>query len=71
MTLGSTTRRAGVVELAPRGPVLIEPDGMRWRLAGDLKTEHLVGTTVTVEGTIAGAVIDVYYLAPRAELSTC
>jgi hypothetical protein len=26
------TRLAGLVEIAPRGPMLLEADGMRWRL---------------------------------------
>ena len=71
MTLARTIRRAGVVEVAERGLMLIEPDGMRWRLTGEIKTDHLVGRTVTLEGTVAGVVIEVYYLAPRTELPTC
>ena len=71
MIAGGTTRLAGVVEMTPRGPMLLEADGMRWRLIGDVTTEHLVGTTVTVEGTINGAAIAAYYMAPRAESPSC
>lgn len=52
MTASGPTRLAGVVEMTPRGPMLLEADGMRWRLIGDVTTEHLIGTSVTVEGTI-------------------
>ena len=71
MIAGGTTRLAGVVEMTPRGPMLLDADGMRWRLIGDVTTEHLVGTTVTVEGTINGAAIVAYYMAPRAESPSC
>lgn len=43
MTLVRTTRLAGVIKLAGRGPVLIEPDGTRWRLAGEVKADDVVG----------------------------
>lgn len=71
MTASGPTRLAGVVEMTPRGPMLLDADGMRWRLIGDVTTEHLVGTPVTVEGTIDGAAIAAYYLAPRTERPTC
>ena len=71
MIAGGTTRLAGVVEMTPRGPMLLDADGMRWRLIGDVTTEHLVGTTVTVEGTINGAAIVAYYMAPRTESPSC
>lgn len=71
MTASGPTRLASVVEMTPRGPMLLEADGMRWRLIGDVTTEHLVGTPVTVEGTINGAAIAAYYLAPRPETPTC
>ena len=71
MIAGGTTRLAGVVEMTPRGPMLLEADGMRWRLIGDVTTEHLVGTPVTVEGTINGAAIAAYYLAPQTKRLTC
>jgi hypothetical protein len=51
--------------------MLLGADGMRWRLIGDVTTEHLVGTPVTVEGTIDGAAIAAYYLAPRTERPIC
>ncbi|WP_156028571.1 DUF5818 domain-containing protein [Sphingobium chlorophenolicum] len=60
-----------MIELAGRGPVLIEPDGTRWRLAGEVKADDVVGKAVTIEGSVTGAVIDVYYLAPRTGPSTC
>ena len=31
MTASGPTRLAGVVEMTPRGPMLLEADGMRWR----------------------------------------
>ena len=71
MIAGGTTRLAGVVEMTPRGPMLLDADGMRWRLIGDVTTEHLVGTPVTVEGTINGAAIAAYYMAPRTESPSC
>lgn len=71
MTVSGPTRLAGVVEMTPRGPMLLEADGMRWRLVGDVTTEHLVGTPVTVEGTINGAAIAAYYLAPQTKRPTC
>lgn len=71
MTVSGPTRLAGVVEMMPRGPMLLEADGMRWRLIGDVETEHLLGTPVTVEGTINGAAIAAYYLAARTEAPTC
>ena len=71
MTASVPTRLAGVVEMTPRGRMLLEADGMRWRLIGDVTTEHLVGRAVTVEGTINGAAIAAYYLAPQTERPTC
>lgn len=71
MTTAGTARLAGVVEMTPRGPMLLEPDGMRWRLTGDVALSHLIGSPVTVEGTISGAAIAAYYLAPRTETPPC
>lgn len=71
MTAPGPTRLAGVVEITPRGPMLLEPDGMRWRLTGDVALSHLVGSPVTVEGTINGAAIAAYYLASRTETLPC
>lgn len=71
MTIPGSTRLAGVVEMTPRGPMLLEPDGMRWRLTGDVTLNHLIGSPVTVEGTISGAAIAAYYLASRTETPRC
>lgn len=71
MTAIGPTRLVGVVKMSPRGPMLLEANGMRWRLTGEVSAEHLVGAPVTVEGMINGAAIAAYYLAPRAESPTC
>ncbi len=71
MTASSHVRLTGVVDMTPRGLMLIEGDGMRWRLVGDVIAGHLIGKSVTVEGMIIGAAITAYYLAPAPETSPC
>ncbi|WP_010339743.1 DUF5818 domain-containing protein [Sphingobium yanoikuyae] len=71
MTASSPVRLAGVVDMTPRGLMLIEGEGMRWRLVGDVIAAHLIGKPVTFEGTIVAAAITAYYLAPARETSPC
>jgi hypothetical protein len=72
MTLVRATRLTRLIELARRGPGLIEPAGTRGRPRGRGKADDVVRTgAVTIEESVTGGVIDVCLHAPNTGLSTC
>lgn len=66
-TVNSASAIIGTLEQGPRGPILRDVNGVRWRLscADGVSVDCLAGS-VSVRGRLAGSdLIEVEYLAPH------